>query len=106
MTSIVVANLISWSDETLKGSSKGTEPQFLLFPQCLSVLYSGAQISSQVRMFVVTFTINESKFKCFTELLAIFVICSVRKPARFRHEKGLKRTGSSRLENKKPEFEF
>lgn len=105
MTSIVVANLISWSFETLKGSSKGTKPQFLFFPQCLSVLYSGAQISSQVRMFVVTF-INESKFKCFTELSAIFVICSIRKPARFRHEKGLKRTGSSRLEIKKPEFEF
>lgn len=30
MTSTVVANLISWSYETLKGSSKGTEPQFLL----------------------------------------------------------------------------
>lgn len=55
---------------------------------------------------MVIFTINESKFKCFTELSAIFVICNVRKSVRFRHEKGLKRTGSSRLENKKPEFEF
>lgn len=55
---------------------------------------------------MVTFTINESKFKCFTELSAIFAICSVRKPARFRHEKGLKRIGSSRLEIKKPKCEF
>lgn len=78
MTSIVVANLISWSYETLKGSSKGTEPGFLFFPHFLSVLYTGAQISSQVRMFVVTF-IDECKFKYFTELSEIFVISSVRK---------------------------
>lgn len=47
MTSIVVANLISWSYETLKGSPKGTEPQFLLFPSWfVSFIYRSSDFLS------------------------------------------------------------